>query len=100
MEYTKGKWKVYTDNMVGMTDIVVEDGTGFFTETIASIRRTNKNYKANAHLIVSAPKLYEALKVVKDALENNQNNGKEALQFAIKASLFITDKALAKAEGK
>ncbi len=49
------------------------------------------------HYAKAAPAMYEALKVIKDGLENNQNNEKEALQFAVRSSLFIINKALAKA---
>ncbi len=99
MEYTKGEWTVRSGFKVtvGAEQTWVADCYPFHEK---HPRPRVIEAEANARLIASAPKLYEACKVVKDVLENNQNNGREALQLAIKASLFITNKALAEAEGK
>jgi len=48
------KWVVYNDNMACLTDIVTEDGIGFFHTKLAHMVRGEEHYEANAQLIVSA----------------------------------------------
>lgn len=64
--YTKGKWKVYEDHMTARTDVVSEDGIGFFQKIIANIKTcdTMDETDANARLIASAPDMYEALRAL------------------------------------
>jgi DNA-binding LacI/PurR family transcriptional regulator len=54
---TKGKLKVYRNSMTGTTDIVAEDGMGFFQEVVAHIVLRNKALEEtieNAEFIVIA----------------------------------------------
>ena len=113
MADSKGEWKVYTDNMVGAMDIVAEDGMGFFTETVAHIRRANPNYEANAHLMVAAVNackklnpdnpqavaesigdMYEALKTCLATLDANR------AYILASSTIAEAQQALAKADGK
>ena len=107
-QHTKGEWKVYTDNMTCATDIVAEDGIGFFTKVIAHIRRANKNYEANAQLICEAANA--CIKVNPDnpvAVAKALPDLYEVVSLIHKAGFYPTpelrikiDKALAKADGK
>ena len=96
-EFTKGEWKVYTDGMACITDIVAEDGVGFFTETVAHIKRSNANYEANARLIASAPEMYEALQVARQVMEISEVNHAMKGQVGKEPYLRICE-ALAKVE--
>lgn len=55
MEYTKEKWKVEGD-------CYIIAGEEHKHSLIANIATANNDYEANAHLITSAPDMYEALK--------------------------------------
>jgi len=88
--YTKGEWQVVSDPLGKFTDIFVETGM-----PIATIRHYTDREQdlANAHLIASAPELYEALSYIIRALDE---------AGYIKANSIFMDmpnKALAKAEG-
>lgn len=85
--YTKGKWKIVSDEMsilicdeVGRVIVVVKDGS--YEEKVA-----------NAQLIASAPDLYEALKGCADIVAALDGTGDTPLGRQIA-------KALAKVEGK
>lgn len=109
MERTNGTWKVYEDHMVGIQDIVAEDGMGFFTVPIAHIVTNNCEHDANANLIAAAPDMYEALKDLLSAYEYS-TKGKRSFNMLDAESKAIyrmcedacikTEHALAKAEGK
>lgn len=84
MEYSRGDWKVVT-NMDGHKTIV-RTGSGFIAVT--KVARPKEECEANAHLIASAPKLYEALKALTKEFTK---------QCEVEANAY---KALAEAEGK
>ena len=98
--YTKGEWKYYKKDypeflghkmesryiVKGLT-VIAEMGGG-----------TKEEAKANAHLIAAAPDMYEALRSGVEGIRLNPR-GKER-DLAIRAFMFLAEKALAKAEGK
>ncbi len=98
MNYTKGEWEIWKS-----LDRVPPEGAGFWAVYvvddkgghIAKVSRTDTETTANAHLIVAAPEMYEALR---DA----QYWFTEAKAYIPlhSATLGTINQALAKAEGK
>lgn len=81
--YTKGEWEFsIKDNWPTVHTI---------NDVIARINPHPQEYKANAHLIAAAPRMYEA---IKRALEDHRD-GLTTLKVSTHAQLL---KALAKAE--
>jgi len=97
MEYTKGGWEV--TRWAGHNDIHVSVNEGSYMGFIANCGNpvadtlpTNPEALANAHLIASAPDLYEALKDWVDwAIDDERTRV---------MPMGKSDKALAKAKGK
>jgi hypothetical protein len=83
MNYTKGEWLVsQAQSNEIITNYDVDD-------TVAAVYNKQKEWQANAHLIASAPDMYEALKKVYRTtyVQTPELHG-------------MIQKALAKAEGK
>ncbi len=91
MEYTKGEWKVRSGFKVtaGEEQTWVADCYPYHEK---HPRPRVIEAEANAHLIASAPDLYEALREAQITLRVLQPSGSAVLREI--------DKALAKAEGK
>lgn len=90
MEYSKDDWKIEGERIIVGKDRELINGLTVGGEIIATV-----NDKANAHLIASAPALYEALKALlfqfAVAVEHPYSKDKEVYDQA--------GQALAKAEG-
>lgn len=93
--FTKGEW--IADNgeseIWGVFSDMDSDGIAYLCEPNGTPLRSFDEAKANAQLIASAPKLYEALKEVKETLAFTSKWG----DYPDKEKI---DKALAKAEGR
>ncbi len=57
MNYTKGKWEIIEPTNKGITSRIITNQNGSVVATV--------NHFENAHLIASAPEMYEALRVLK-----------------------------------
>ncbi len=95
MHYTKGKWVKQ-----GLLVATVSQPQGI--GVIVADCRTSSNLnevEANAHLIASAPDMYEALGIIKRTTESS-GESIHYLQNALRVITHIAKEALAKAEGK
>ena len=102
MNYTKGKWKADNGDseLWGVFTDLDDDGICYMCEPNGVLLRPGEA-QANAHLIASAPAMYEALKTALVDIRGlvrkmNWDNEKEELKMAT----GHIEKALAKAEGK
>ena len=99
MNYTKGEWSV--DPEIEQDGYFIrcldenEDG-----ESVAFVYPFGKNPKANAHLIVAAPDMYEALKGWDKLRAMRPLDSGADIDAILQKCAEITDKALARAEGK
>ncbi len=82
MEYTKGKWKILEAN----------NGTFFLRDSAGVEICEYIRGRGNAHLIASAPELYEALRGLFDAIGTYIGFPVEVMESA--------RQAIAKADGK
>ena len=91
MEYTKGEWNTFIPEGSNGYWKVVADGKeiAILYQTVSSIE-----LEANAHLISSAPLMYEALKQCTRYL------GMHTIARTGDFALQVAKEALAKAEGK
>lgn len=105
VKHTPGPWLFRTDSRTGDNGIHA-DGTGIFAEAYAEIRCAGENNRdealANAHLIISAPDLYEALKAYIAADDNTSNPAKSIREYDRNMERARTSAlvAIAKAEGR
>lgn len=94
MDYTKGEWKIegYSrrEFTISADDTIIAD---------VLINDDQVEAGANAHLIASAPDLYEALKGISEWTDafDGSHESLETMRNNIKS---MVSKALAKAEGK
>lgn len=88
MNYTKGEWNLELRPANNVHRIRTD------REIIADVFGTNAEDKANAHLIVAAPDMYEALKWLCEDINN-----KEAIVSRVSTRTKIIN-ALSKAEGE
>ena len=116
MKHTKGTWEPERTGSTNESDMNSGRNTHKFIiksdepmnrrygNKIANILGNESDAKANAHLIANAPEMLDALKMVKDAWENNEVNfecnesngtGYVGTHHLIKKALD----AIAKAEG-
>lgn len=95
LNYTKGEWKVEVDTYDGTTNIATE------YQNIAKMCYDDKHtLKANAHLMASAPDLYEALSGLLKRYVSLVNSGDCGFWNPKKeAEVINSRKALTKAEG-
>jgi len=103
--FTKGEWVIDYNGTIGHIKAII----GNITPTVCRYSPSpncatyipEEEQRANAHLIVSAPDMYEALKAIKLwLLEDGLIDENELLnEHFIKAN-NLANKALAKAEGK
>jgi hypothetical protein len=95
MEHTKGVWEYfYFNRCYG----VVVDGSGDIAHCLPEFnsKRTQKETKANAHLISAAPELLKELKETRGYVVLLVDAGSPL----VKEQLQRIDAAIAKAEGK
>ena len=101
-EFTKGEWKVSHPINNDYTIYVGEYGKGI--EQIAILFENKPNVEANAHLIASAPAMYEALKTIRNegtrCLEICQQDRPVRAIYNIDEVDRIARQALLLAEGK
>jgi len=64
MEYTKGEWRMAGDKALDCGSISIASINEHRVIPVAQIDKRWENAKANAHLIASAPDLYEAVRWV------------------------------------
>lgn len=96
VEYTKGEWR---RTIIGMESKVVDDKV----DVIAHLecRNTLEEIEANAHLIASAPDMYEALKDLAACFRNIDFRVVDTEdQQWVKIAIDSMNKALAKARGE
>lgn len=92
MNYTKGEWRIHKS----LPDDIIYSETDEGIVNLARIRHQEvpeQAQEANAHLIATAPDMYEALKAIIEECPDPQ------LPYG-KAVVRIATEALAKAEGK
>ncbi len=98
MNYTQGKWRLKNGKIV----------SGYCPDEALIAELNEDEYEdvveANANLIVAAPEMYEALKLVKKYLDRPYSDGWYIVVNPLeKPSITlgdVIDKALAKAKGK
>jgi len=101
MNYTKGDWEVYESPSA--PTVVIRDGLNLPNRIIAICRLERGSEDmgkalANAHLIATAPKMYELLKIL--AYEIRQSDNPQALWEGLLHTVAAKiDPILAKAEG-
>ena len=96
MNFTKGEWKVAEDGMI----IAIHDDQ--IPTCIAdcysnSMIKKAKDWQANAHLIASAPDMYEALSLWKDVFFTHAQH--KPIKVKVNRAYKATAQALTKAEG-
>ena len=96
MEYTKGEWEaILWDSGKGF-NIFSDEGLIATVPLERGLKHTMHEVKANAHLIASAPALYEALKAV---LSTVVCNGDCTISYAIDGTVRKQmEKALAQVD--
>lgn len=95
-EFTKGPWKVRDVRDYGVDTIIGAD-KNFVAETGSWRPEHKKEQHANAHLIASAPDMYEA---IKKAYKKLDDSGAWDMYEDVADVMGDLKKALAKAEGK
>lgn len=90
-KFTKGEWKIQDDGY-GMIGVILKKGLGIL------IGRKSKETQANAHLIATAPDMYELLSKINNII--NSELYEIELADAINGISGDIDSLLAKARGE
>lgn len=97
--FTPGPWKWYPDELCQSElpyETILEKGCSGGYDSCGGYIQWGKNKEANANLIAAAPDMYEALILLKDAINDAEINSSPK---DINNALFFAKRALAKAEG-
>ena len=98
MEYTKGEWRIIKD--VDNRTHIMGFESDFERNVCMLSVRSPEEVEANAHLIASAPDLYEALKAVYKRMEMQDRVSRALGEEGRDILLEQVIKVLAKAESK